>query len=87
MKSVTRSRSMISSALSGSKRGSIESVAPARIPAFSEHVCPNEWNSGSEPRITSSPVIANSSCATCALRPRLPCVSSAPFGVPVVPEV
>ena len=87
-KSVTRSRAMISSAFAGSKRGSIVTVLPLATLAFIVHVCPNEWKSGSAPRSTSSRESVASVPATVPqLRRRLPWVSSAPFGLPVVPEV
>ena len=51
-------------------------------------VWPKEWNSGRAPRTTSpcsiTQVVRE---ATSALRERLLWVSSAPFGLPVVPEV
>src|SRR5919106_800572 len=49
-KIVTWSRSMISSAVSGSKRGSIVTRAPVRTAQFIVQVWPKEWNSGSAPR-------------------------------------
>ncbi len=78
---------MISSALSGSKRGISVRQPPATIVAFSPQVWPKEWKSGSAPRIIASPSIPNSSTATSAFLRMLAWVSSAPFGVPVVPEV
>ncbi len=48
----TWSRSMISSALTGSKRGSSVSMPAATTQVFIAHVCPNEWNSGSAPSTT-----------------------------------
>ena len=54
MKTVTSSRSMISSALAGSKRGISVTVAPLAIAAFIVQVWPKEWNSGSAPSSTSS---------------------------------
>ena len=87
-KIVTRSRAMISSAFSGSKRGSIVTVAPLSTLEFIVHVCPNEWNSGSAPRRTSSlESLARVLPVAAQLRPRFAWVSSAPFGLPVVPEV
>ena len=85
---VTRSRSMISSAFSGSKRGIIVTVAPLRTAQFIVQVWPKVWKSGSAPSSTSS----------CEKRPsvwaeivqflrRFGCVSSAPLGWPVVPDV
>ncbi len=84
---VTRSRSMISSAWVGSKRAISDSIAPDATAAFIAQVWPNAWNSGSAPRTTSSECRPSRSIATCTLRPRLSCVSSAPFGFPVVPDV
>ena len=87
-KTVTLSRSMISSALAGSKRGIIVRHAPTATAAFRPHVCPKEWNSGSAPSRTSSSRLARACARTSSqfLR-RLACVSSAPLGVPVVPDV
>ena len=79
---------MISSALPGSKRGISVSIAPKATATFIAQVCPKAWNSGSAPRITSSSVTCTSVIpVTSALRRRFSCVSSAPLGVPVVPEV
>ena len=85
---LTWSRSMISSALPGSKRGISVSVPPPPIVAFSPHVWPNEWNSGSAPSvIASGPSVEQVARRPAQLRARFACVSSAPFGVPVVPDV
>ena len=79
---------MISSASPGSNLGSIVRVAPTRREAFMLTVWPKEWKSGSEPRTTSPSSILQVVCeAISALRVRLRWVSSAPFGLPVVPEV
>ena len=87
-KTVTRSRSRISSALSGRKRGSIVTVEPVAIALFIVQVCPNEWKSGSAPSSTSSSVKpASLPPVALQLRYRFAWVSSAPFGVPVVPDV
>ena len=51
---VTPSRSMISSAFSGSKRGIIVTVAPTETALFIVQVWPKEWKSGSAPSSTSS---------------------------------
>ena len=48
-KTVTLSRSMISSAFAGSKRGISVRQAPAATAALSPQVCPKEWNSGRRP--------------------------------------
>ena len=71
----------------GSNRGSSVSVAPLAIAVLSPQVSPKTWNSGRPPKITSSGVTENSSCETSTFFVRPSCVSSAPFGVPVVPEV
>ena len=84
---VTLSRWMISSALAGSKRGTIDSIPPTAIVAFRPHVWPKEWNSGSAPRTTSSAVVWARSIIPLALARRLAWVSSAPLGLPVVPDV
>ena len=84
---VTRSRSMISSALPGSKRGSRVSTPPTAIVALSAQVWPKEWNNGSAPSMTARSSIPKRPTTTSTLRSRFSCVSSAPFGVPVVPDV
>ena len=84
---VTLSRSMISSAFSGSKRGSIVTIAPAPTAQFIVQVWPNEWNSGSAPSSTSFSSISAKPAVVRQLRSRLACVSSAPLGRPVVPLV
>ena len=86
-KIVALSRSMISSALSGSKRGSWVIIAPTATQAFIVQVWPKEWNSGSAPSATSSSVTSPSRPASSAFFLRFECVSSAPLGLPVVPEV
>ena len=84
---LTRSRSMISSALPGSKRGIRLRQAPARIAAFRPQVWPKEWKSGSAPSTTEPSSMSVKSAKAATLRARFACVSSAPFGVPVVPDV
>ena len=87
-KIVMPSRAMISSALSGSNRGIIEIIARLQMPAFSVHVWPKLWNSGSAPSSLSSSVISPSvDAATVQFLYRLAWVSSAPLGLPVVPDV
>ena len=87
-KTVTPSRSMISSAFSGSKRGSIVTVAPWQIALFIVQVWPKEWNRGSAPSSTSPasnpPSVLD---VTSQFLWRFPWVSSAPLGWPVVPLV
>ena len=67
-KIVTRSRSMISSAFSGSKRGSIVTVLPLATLEFIVQVCPKEWKSGRAPSRTSS---SESSASVVAAVPQL----------------
>ena len=87
-KIVTWSRWMISSALPASKRGIMVRQAPTFIAALSPQVWPKEWNSGRAPSRTSRSVPSNSvRTDTSQFLYRLSCVSSAPFGVPVVPDV
>jgi hypothetical protein len=86
-KSVTRSRSMIASARPASKREISVRHPPAVIVALSAQVWPKEWNRGSAPSVTSVSPSAWSEITARALRVRFSCVSSAPFGRPVVPDV
>ena len=86
-KIVTLSRSMISSALSGSKRGIWVIMAPTAKQAFMLQVWPKEWNSGSAPSAMSSSVVLASPTATSAFFFMFEWVSSAPLGLPVVPDV
>ena len=87
-KMVTWSRPMISRALPASNLGSRVSVPPPAIVAFSPQVRPKTWNSGRQPMVTSpGPAFSMVAAASSALRVRFACVSSAPLGVPVVPEV
>jgi len=86
-KIVTRSRSITLSAAAGSKREINVRHAPVVTAQLSPQVCPNAWNNGRHPISTSCGPTSNISALTCALRRRFACVSSAPFGVPVVPDV
>jgi hypothetical protein len=72
---------------SHSKRGDSTSRAPAAAAAFSVHVWPNACASGRAPSTASSGPKPNSSAVVRALCIRFACVSSAPFGRPVVPDV
>ena len=82
------SRAITASALSGVNRDTSVRQAPVPTAALSPHVWPNEWNSGSPPKTTSSGLRLNRSvAATEALVARLAWVSSAPLGAPVVPDV
>jgi hypothetical protein len=67
-------------------RQQCEERAP-RITMFITEVSPKTWNSGSVPRLTKSGPASTRSRATSAPVARLLCVSVAPFGVPVVPDV
>ena len=78
---------MISSALAGLKRGSSVRQPPAATVALSAQVCPNAWKNGSAPSVMVCSSSPNNATLTSVLRTRLAWVSSAPFGVPVVPEV
>ena len=79
---------MISSALFGSKRGISDRQAPTRTELLSPHVWPNVWNSGSAPSSTSSSDASASLVAEMSQFVwRLSWLSSAPLGVPVVPDV
>jgi hypothetical protein len=87
-KSVTPSRCMISKASCGVKRGSSVKEAPAARKAFWMQVCPKEWKRGSVASATSSGVAGTSFGTTTAqLMNRFEWLSSAPLGLPVVPEV
>ena len=72
---------------SGSKLGESTIRAPAATAAFIVHVWPNAWVSGSAASTASAALKANSRAVTCALETRFACVSSAPRGRPVVPDV
>ena len=77
-----------SGACPASNRGSRVRHAPEATATLSAAVCPNTWNIGSPPKITSSGCAWTMSAqVTLVLLRRLPWVSSAPFGCPVVPEV
>ena len=87
-KTVTPSRSITFSAVAGSNRGISVRHAPDTTAALSPQVCPKLWNSGRQPITTSSgPISISVVVDTVALRCMLAWVSSAPLGVPVVPEV
>ena len=78
---------MISSALPGSKRGSMVIIPWQWTAMFITEFMPNTWNSGSVARPTESGPASTSSRAVSAPAARLECISVAPLGVPVVPEV
>ncbi len=85
---VTLSRSITRSACAALNREISVRQAPDSTAAFSPQVWPKQWNSGRHPITTSSgPSPSSVVAVTEALRRRLACVSSAPLGVPVVPEV
>ena len=79
---------MISAASPGEKRGSRVKVPPQARLAFWMQVCPKEWKSGSVASATSSPPKGSSLGTTTAqFTKRFAWLSSAPLGLPVVPEV
>jgi hypothetical protein len=84
---VAPSRSISSSSLSGAKRGSRVNSAPLTSAAFMTLFMPNTWKSGNVATVTSSGPMSTSSRAVEAPAARVACVSVAPFGVPVVPDV
>ena len=87
-KIVTLSRAMTDSAFAPSKRGISVSVEPRSTVVFRPQVRPKTWNNGRQPMITSSGEFSSRvSAVVRALPARFACVSSAPFGCPVVPEV
>ena len=87
-KRVTRSRVTIAAASSGVKRGSRVKLPPTARVAFWMQVWPKEWNSGSVARATSSAFTGIRRGTTMVqLTRRFAWLSSAPFGLPVVPEV
>ena len=88
MNTLTFSPTISSRAAAPSKRGSSTRVDPAKKPAFIAQVWPKEWNSGRQPRMTSSAVSNITEVAvTIAFIVMLSWVSTAPLGAPVVPEV
>ena len=84
---MTLSRCRTSRAFVGSNRGMRVRFAPTEMAAFIPTVWPNEWNSGRPPKTTSSGPTSTRPTEISALRLMLAWVSSAPLGVPVVPEV
>ncbi len=87
-KTVTSSRPITSSAFSASKRGISVRQAPLSTAALRPQVRPKQWKSGRQPITTSSGVSSTRvSAETAALERMLAWVSSAPLGLPVVPEV
>ena len=86
-KTVTPSLSSIVNASEASNRGSRVRHAPVRTAVFSPQVWPNEWNRGSAPNMTSSWSTSSRFWVTSTFLARFKWVSSAPFGVPVVPDV
>src|SRR6266702_3096120 len=62
-------------------------VAPTWMATFMTEVWPKEWNIGSTHRNTSSSVLSKTWLMKWQFMNRLECVISAPFGLPVVPDV
>jgi hypothetical protein len=86
-KTVTRSRAMTSSTFAGSNRVTSDIVQPKRMQTLSWLDRPKTWNSGSATTTMSSGSIPNTRPGVSAFISSWKCVSSAPLGVPVVPEV
>ena len=86
-KMVTLSRASIVNASEGSNRGSRVRQAPVRTAVFSPQVWPKEWNKGRAPNMTSCSSTWSRLRVTSTFSARLKWVSSAPLGVPVVPDV
>ena len=84
---VALSRSMTSSTLPASKRGTSVMSPRASIVTFMIEFIPKTWNSGSVATVTSEESASTRSRPTSAAAVMLACVSTAPFGAPVVPEV
>ena len=62
-------------------------VPPSRMQVFMTDDSANTWNSGSATIATSSALNSNSRPGMSAFMYSPMCDSTAPFGVPVVPEV
>ncbi len=86
-KVVARSRSMTSSTLSASKRGTRVIIARQMKVMFMIELSPKMWKSGNTARATPSGLASTSSMPVRAAATRFACVSSAPLGRPVVPDV
>ena len=84
---VHRSASMASSTAAGWKRGRIDRQPPYRTNTLITDDSPNTWKNGSTASTTSSLRTPNSPPATVQFMYSWKWVSSAPFGLPVVPLV
>ena len=84
---VIGARLTTSRTFAASNRGTRDNVAPKRIPTLSRLDMPNTWNSGSTTSVTSSARMPNTRPGVSEFMNSWKCVSSAPFGVPVVPDV
>ena len=87
MNTVTRSRCMSCRTARGSNLGTSVMVPPSRTQVFMIDDSANTWNSGSATTATSSSANSNSRPGMSAFMYSPMCDSTAPFGVPVVPEV
>jgi len=88
MKIVALCSRMARAVVSGSKRGRGTMVQPKRRELSMHAVAAKAWNIGSTTRRMSSPGFRPRAVTVLvALLTRLRCVSMAPFGRPVVPEV
>ena len=84
---VTRQRWISSAATSRSQRVISTLVAPSWIGVFMFACIPVRWNIGSTPSTTASLEPAYQTPAPVLVASRFACVSMAPLGCPVVPEV
>ncbi len=84
---VTRSRSMISSAAAGSVSSCSTSDAPATSVPSTPVPSPKTLNRVDRPKTTSSGPIPTASTVAAAVSSRLRWVSETPLGFPIVPEV
>ena len=82
-----RSRSISSSARAGSKPRSSTTLAPFHQARIDWTFQPPQWNCGSTCSTTSSGPIPVARSNERFVQKQFACVSSAPFGFPVVPDV
>ena len=84
---VHRSASRVSRTAAGAKRGTIDRQPPYRTLTLITDDRPNTWKNGSTASVTSSGLAPNSCPAIVQFMYSWKWVSSAPFGLPVVPLV
>jgi len=75
------------STAAGSNRRCTATVAPIDSAGVVSRFRPATWNMGVTVRTSSVAVMRSTSAVSAAWAVSAPCVSSAPLGVPVVPEV